>query len=328
MYQRPGRRIWYASLSHTDKHISLGTEDEERAREAFAKLVADRGSGAALAADEEPLADLWKATRERAATNNTEKTAYELNLNLRRVVRWCAERDVRGSRHVDKQLVEDYKTARRFTVGPARINREMDSWVRMMRLAVERGTAHPSIVDAFDRMREPRADPHRRTHNKAQLERLMRAIASPGYRAVARAALGCGLRDEELRHLESTDVRTHEVSVSPKPNWTTKSYRYRIVPVSAATRKALLAWIEARDSGALNIDKKRVWEVLQAAAKAAKVPPVSLHELRRACGSHWYAAGVPLKTISMWLGHRDVATTERYLRVVTEGVPKGVKLPF
>lgn len=329
MYKRPGRRLWYASLSDAEKHISLGTEDETIAREAFAELIATRGSLASLAAGEKPLIDLWNATRDRAATNNTEKTAYELNLNLRRIVMWCKERGVVGSHAVDKQLVEDYKTARRFKVGAARINRELDSWRRMMKLAVEKGAASKRVLaEAFERLREARPDPHRITLSKAQCAKLLKAIEQPGYRALARAALGSCLRDEELRHVETSDVRAHEVSVTPKPGWTTKSHHFRVVPISAATRNALLAWIEARDSGRLNIDKKRVWTVLQAACEAAKIPPTSLHELRRAGASHWYEAGVPLKTISSWLGHADVATTERYLRLTGTKVPTGVKLPF
>jgi len=328
MYKRPGRRVWYASLSDTEKHISLGTEDDERAREAFAKLVAERGSGAPMETDEESLADLWLATRERAATNNTEKTAYELNLNLRRVVTWCEARGVIGSRAVEKQIVEDYKTERRFKVGAARINRELDSWIRMMRLAIERGTAHPRVLEAFEKLREPRPDPHRVTLNKTQLGRMLKNVTHPAYRALARAALGCALRDEELRHVEKHDVRVHEVAVTPKRGWTTKSYHYRTVPITAATRKALNAWIDAREARRINLDKKKIWQVLKDAATAAKVPPASLHELRRACASHWYAAGVPIKTIAAWLGHASVSTTERYLRITGDRLPKGVKLPF
>lgn len=328
MYKRPGRRVWYASLSDTEKHISLKTEDEERAREAFAKLVADRGS-LPLEADEKSIADLWKITRERADTNNTPKTAYELHLNLRRVCGWLEARGIVGSRKIDKQIVEDYKTARRFNeVSAARINRELDSWRRLMKVGVELGCVHPSVLDYFVKLREPRAEPHRRTLTKAQIERLIRAMEPPALKALCRTAIGSGLRDEELRHLEAADVRTRELAVTPKPGWTTKGYHYRVIPISPATRKAALAWIEARDSGKVNVDKKAVWLAMQRASAAAKVPPTSLHELRRAWASHLYERGVALKSVSQLLGHKEVATTERYLRIVTPHLPKGVKLPW
>lgn len=327
MYKRPGRRIWYASLNDTEKHISLGTEDDDRAREAFAKLVADRGS-LPLEADEKSIADLWKLTRERAATNNTPKTAYELHLNLRRISAWLEARGIVGSRKIDKQVIEDYKTARRFQeVSAARINAELLAWRRMMKMAVELNACHPRVLGMFDRLREPRPEPNRSTLTRAQLKKLL--THSPlHYREMFRTALGSGLRDEELRHLEPSDVRKAQIAVTPKPGWTTKSYHYRVIPISATTRKAALSWIAARDKKLANFDKKRVWQVMQDACTAAKIPPTSLHELRRAWASHLYADGVPLKTISKWLGHASVSTTERYLRVTSDVMPKGVKLPW
>jgi site-specific recombinase XerD len=328
MYKRPGRRVWYASLSDTEKHISLRTEDEERAREAFAKLVADRGS-LPLEADEKSIADLWKITRERADTNNTPKTAYELHLNLRRVCSWLEARGIVGSRKIDKQVIEDYKTARRFDdVSAARINRELDSWRRMMKEGVDLNAVHPNVIDCFVKLREPRAEPHRRTLTKVQIERLIQHMRPPAIKALVRAAIGCGLRDDELRHVEAIDVRKAEVAVTPKPGWTTKGYHFRVIPISAATRKALLTWIEARDSRSVNTDKKAIWLALQRGCKAAGVPPTSLHELRRAWASHLYERGVALKSVSQLLGHKEVATTERYLRIVTPHLPAGVKLPW
>lgn len=36
------------------------------------------------------------------------------------------------------------------------------------------------------------------------------------------------------------------------------------------------------------------------------------HDFRATCATEWMEAGVPLKTISAMLGHRDTRTTERY----------------
>lgn len=327
MYQRPGRRVWYCAFSDAEKHISLGTEDEGEAKIVFAQLLESRRIRE-LAPNEKDLTDLFAEARQRADTNNTAKTAYELHLNLRRILKWLDERNIYRARQVTKQVVEDYKTSRRFKVGPARINRELDSWCRAWRVAVElRCAPRADLDELFERLREPRPEPHRQVHTKAQLTKFLRHVV-PGYRPLFRGVLGCALRDEEMRHIEPKDVRQKEVVVTPKPGWTTKGYRYRTVPISPTTRKALLAWVKAREAGELSIDKKWVWKLAQRAAKAAKVPGLSLHDLRHACASHWYHAGVPMKTISMWLGHRDVATTERYLGVVESGIPKGVKLTW
>ncbi len=36
------------------------------------------------------------------------------------------------------------------------------------------------------------------------------------------------------------------------------------------------------------------------------------HDLRHTFGTHMAAAGVPMRTLQEWMGHRDIATTERY----------------
>ena len=40
-----------------------------------------------------------------------------------------------------------------------------------------------------------------------------------------------------------------------------------------------------------------------------------MHDLRRAWASAVHAKGASLKQVSVWLGHADVQTTERYIRV-------------
>jgi site-specific recombinase XerD len=40
-----------------------------------------------------------------------------------------------------------------------------------------------------------------------------------------------------------------------------------------------------------------------------------MHDLRRAWASAVHHNGASLKQVSVWLGHADVATTERYIRL-------------
>lgn len=325
MYKRPGRLIWYASLSDTQKHISLGTEDEEEAKVAFARLL-ERTRHLDLAPNEEPVAELVRLTRERGQTNNTDKTAYELHLNLRRVAAWLEEHGIFSVRKVDKALIEDYKTARRFSVGPARINAELSAWRRMMKLAVELNYVHKDVLDQFVRLKEPRPEPHRKGLSKANLLAFLKAEAHPGYRALYRVVLGSGMRDEEMRHMEAGDIRRNALVVTPKEGWTTKSYRYRTIPITGETAKAARAFLKAKPK--MSMGKRYVWGRIQKACKAAGVAPFSLHELRRAWASHMLKAGHPIASISKWMGHENVMTTMRYLRFVEETAPDPKTLPW
>jgi integrase len=37
-----------------------------------------------------------------------------------------------------------------------------------------------------------------------------------------------------------------------------------------------------------------------------------IHDLRHTFGTRCAAAGVPMRTLQEWMGHRDIATTQRY----------------
>ena len=50
------------------------------------------------------------------------------------------------------------------------------------------------------------------------------------------------------------------------------------------------------------------------ALKAAGIAPGHrFHDLRHTFGTAMAAAGVPMRTLQEWMGHRDLATTQRYV---------------
>jgi integrase/recombinase XerD len=68
-------------------------------------------------------------------------------------------------------------------------------------------------------------------------------------------------------------------------------------------------------------DRKRPVEV------TCKTDPVCkhvfLHRLRKTCASRWEAAGIPVRTIQYYLGHKSLETTMRYLGVVDSAKLRG-----
>jgi hypothetical protein len=49
-----------------------------------------------------------------------------------------------------------------------------------------------------------------------------------------------------------------------------------------------------------------------AALRAAGLEDHRFHDLRHTFGTRMAAAGVPLRTLQEWMGHRDITTTQRY----------------
>jgi integrase len=60
------------------------------------------------------------------------------------------------------------------------------------------------------------------------------------------------------------------------------------------------------------LDRSKVLKRFKAALLAAGVREVRFHDLRHTFGTRMAAAGVPMRTLQEWLGHRDFATTLIY----------------
>jgi integrase len=60
------------------------------------------------------------------------------------------------------------------------------------------------------------------------------------------------------------------------------------------------------------IPKANISRRLSAALRAAGIEDHRFHDLRHTFGTRMAAAGVPLRTLQEWMGHRDITTTQRY----------------
>jgi integrase len=60
------------------------------------------------------------------------------------------------------------------------------------------------------------------------------------------------------------------------------------------------------------LDRSRLTKRFKATAKRAGIRPVRFHDLRHTFGTRMAAAGVALRTLQEWMGHRDFKTTLIY----------------
>ena len=100
--------------------------------------------------------------------------------------------------------------------------------------------------------------------------------------------------------------------------------RVRSVPLSSDLARELGGWQQAarwREPDALVFAEPASGDVLRRGAlmrryrralKAAKIDTHRFYDLRHTFGTVMAAAGVPMRTLQEWIGHRDIATTQRY----------------
>lgn len=150
-------------------------------------------------------------------------------------------------------------------------------------------------------------------------------------RALYLTAAMTGLRQGELIALRWQDIAWEDRRVRVVRNHvlgqfdTPKSRRSaRSVPLSNHLAHELRGWQQAtrwRDPDALAFAEPVSGDVLRRGAlmrryrralKAAKIDPHRFHDLRHTFGTAMAAAGVPMRTLQEWMGHRDIGTTQRY----------------
>jgi site-specific recombinase XerD len=238
-------------------------------------------------------------------------------------VTWAEGQRVRTMADVSYAVMSRYVRARSAKgAGHATINRDAIAVRLMFAFALREGLI---ADDPFEhrsfralKLKEPRPKPNAITLSPAQVDAFLAtadASSPAAYAALFRLTAGSGIRIDQARHLDRGDLNVEQglLTITPKPGWTTKGYRYRDVPASERTLAAARAFVRLR--GGVALDDKSVWRDVQRVAKLAGVPRMSMHELRRAWASAVHANGASLKQVSIWLGHADIATTERYIRV-------------
>jgi integrase/recombinase XerD len=145
-------------------------------------------------------------------------------------------------------------------------------------------------------------------------------------------ALGydAGLRREELCSLRTDDLDPGRRLLRVRAE-TTKGRRERVVPYSAVGGELLRAYLAHRASisrarGPLFLSESRrnrakpltpwTWsKVVRRIALAADVPRFGTHTLRHLCLTDLARAGWELHAIATFAGHRDPATTLRYVHL-------------
>jgi integrase/recombinase XerD len=165
--------------------------------------------------------------------------------------------------------------------------------------------------------------------------------------------LGTGCRDKEVTYAAWTDInfekKTYHVQQKGDVGFSPKSHEDRIIPLptvlvdmlkSRGKNKLENRWLFVNEDGrpdnhflrklkriafraglncgacVTNVTKGR-YDSKHRVQVSCKTDPVCshiyLHRFRKTCATRWHKAGVPIRTIQRWLGHKSLETTQIYL---------------
>lgn len=164
------------------------------------------------------------------------------------------------------------------------------------------------------------------------VQKLVAACTDARYRVAILLCADAGFRIGEVRALPWIEVNElgREVTVA----WSydrenelsdTKGYERRVVPISERLRAELVALprrgalvFSRLDGDPLGYDavRDRLHEIYDAAG--VKAPTMPWHSLRHTFGTELANRGAGIKTIQELMGHKSIATTQRYLHSTRE----------
>ena len=136
-----------------------------------------------------------------------------------------------------------------------------------------------------------------------------------------------GMREKEVAYATWRSVNFAQGTVSVKHNpefgWTPKAYKEREIPVPRSLMDALKVWKEKKPAGCELLfpragckPQNLFWDICQVIAKRAGLNPKEwwLHRFRATFATLRLQSGIDLRTVQLWLGHTDIASTMRYLK--------------
>jgi integrase len=238
--------------------------------------------------------------------------------------------------HIEPDRVAAYMAAkRRMGLATKTVLNHVNFLHGVFAFAAKRGWVTANPVASVDRPRQPGANPDIRFLDLEEVEALLRAVPDddlgPTERTLYLTAGMTGLRQGELIALRWRDVDWPASRLRVRQNrvrgryGTPKSRRAsRAVPLADRVAAELERHFQrsvfqddddlvfAHPSTGGPLDPSKVLTRFKGALERAAVRPVRFHDLRHTFGTRAAAAGVPLRTLQEWMGHRDYKTTLVY----------------
>lgn len=180
------------------------------------------------------------------------------------------------------------------------------------------------------------SDPDIRFLDQGELEAVLQAVPAddhgPTERVLYLTAAMTGLRQGELLALRWRDIGWSARKIRVRQNYVRGHYgrpkskrSSRAVPLAARVARELEhhfvrsahqeddALVFGHPALGTPLDRSRLRKRFRAAVRGAGArSDVRFHDLRHTFGTRMAAAGVPLRTLQEWMGHRDIKTTQIY----------------
>jgi site-specific recombinase XerD len=160
--------------------------------------------------------------------------------------------------------------------------------------------------------------------SRDEVRRFLDCVPTLEYRAILTTCYATGLRISETLHLRPTDIDSRRMVIRVDQG---KGHLDRYVMLAPTLLDLLRQWYRVAPSKTWLFPGPRATQPVRRPAVAHRceqarrlariAKPVTPHSLRHAFAVHLLETGTDIRTIQLLLGHRNLSTTARYLRIAT-----------
>lgn len=210
--------------------------------------------------------------------------------------------------------LEDWAAAFADTMSPTRFN----NTIREVKLLFDVGVSGGIIVTnpGLHLKRQPVKPKDLQLPTSDQFQQLLESIESRHGRfsqdcsdmVQFLAYSGCRRGEASFVTWADCDVEAGLLIVRGDPQWATKNGETRRVPLNPSLEALVRRMREERPNEAPITPVLRIQECYKALARACEVigiPKLTHHDLRHLFATRCIESGVPIPTVSHWLGHKD-----------------------
>lgn len=215
--------------------------------------------------------------------------------------------------------VEQYKSKRRFLVKGSTVTKELRVLQAIINRAVDTKVISENPVSIVKAPPSLDSKPHR-YYETAELERLY--VVSGKRAAWWRLMANTGVRRSEALMLRWLWVTDSTIRILSAEDERTKSGKWRPIPRSDGATIALAALAGEGTHVLPRIQPESLSRAFSKDAAKAGLDG-SLHTLRHTYICHLLLANVPIRTVQLYAGHANIATTEKYAYQVLRQDPAG-----
>lgn len=309
LYKRNG--IYWLSYRHQGKSYCESLKTRDRSTAVYKK--AEKDKSLIEGRPQLPRHDISaQGTLDAYSRYNEHRRVKRFNINsasrIRRFLEWG---NIRTINQITESRLQEYLNYRlnHNKVSLYEANNTITCVKAWLNWCARSRKIFESPVKDIKKFKVPEAT--RRFLSKKEISDLLAAARGEQLHAFVAAAIYTGMRKDELFNLQWGDIDFARgiVAVKNKEGFTTKSKRNRNIPLHPGLRR-ILAPLRKASGPCFDVTNHR--RIFRRIIKNAKLPWLKLHELRHTFASQALMAGVPLFTVSKWLGHASVVTTQVY----------------